>query len=59
MPSLNKLLIIVSIAFAVFVHYELSLERDLKLKLFCETKSAQDIVASYGPECYTFMQTAF
>lgn len=47
------------LAIIAFTHYEILLEHDMRLKLFCETKYAKDEIAAYGPECYEFMKTAF
>lgn len=50
---------IVILGIMAFIHYELSLERNTRLILFCESQQAKDQVAAYGPDCYKFMKTSF
>jgi len=58
---MNKIhiLVLVVLGIMAFVHYELSLERDIRLKLFCETPYASEKVHQYGPDCYKFMKKEF
>lgn len=53
------LVLIIVLGIMAFVHYELSMERDLRLKLFCESAYASEKVDVYGPNCFDFMKTAF
>lgn len=53
---LYSILVLIVLA---FVHYELSIERNLRLKLFCVTPYAVEKVSFYSPDCYSFMKTAF
>jgi len=53
------LIIVIILCCMAFIHYELSLERDNRLILFCESQQAKDQVDAYGPTCYHFMKTSF
>lgn len=59
MSKVYILILITILGVGAFVHYELSAERDLRLKLFCESEQAAEKVDAYGPKCFEFMKTAF
>ena len=53
------LIIAIILGIMVFVHYELVLERNNRIIMFCETNEAKTNVAPYGPDCYHLIKTIF
>ena len=58
MNKKDILILAVVLGIMAFIHYELLMERNQSLMLFCESEEG-DSVAEYGPECYNFMKTSF